>query len=89
MTEITDDVRAVEATLFAAEEALTLNDISQAVGEDVDVPAALEELSGHYAGRGIALVERGKRWHFETAPDLAYVLRREREESRKLSRAAT
>ncbi|RED16400.1 SMC-Scp complex subunit ScpB [Parasphingopyxis lamellibrachiae] len=89
MTEISDDVRAVEAALFAAEEALTLNDIAQAVGEDVDVRAALEELTGHYAGRGIGLVERGKRWHFETAPDLAHVLRREREEPRKLSRAAT
>lgn len=89
MTQISDDVRAVEAALFAAEEALTLNDISQAVGEDIDVRAALDELSGHYAGRGIGLVERGKRWHFETAPDLAHVLRREREEPRKLSRAAT
>jgi len=89
MTEITDDIRAVEAALFAAEEALTLNDISQAVGEDIDVRAALDELSGHYTGRGIGLVERGKRWHFETAPDLAHVLRREREEPRKLSRAAT
>jgi len=89
MTEISDDVRAVEAALFAAEEALTLKDIAQAVGEEIDVPAALDELSGHYAGRGIGLVERGKRWHFETAPDLAYVLRREREEPRKLSRAAT
>ena len=89
MTEISDDVRAVEAALFAAEEALTLNDISQAVGEDVDVSAALVELGAHYAGRGIDLVERGKRWHFETAPDLAYILRREREEPRKLSRAAT
>jgi len=89
MTEISDDVRAVEAALFAAEEALTLKDIAQAVGEEINVPAALDELSGHYAGRGIGLVERGKRWHFETAPDLAYVLRREREEPRKLSRAAT
>lgn len=89
MTEISDDIRAVEAALFAAEEALTLNDIAQAVGEDVDVRAALAELTDHYAGRGIGLVERGKRWHFETAADMAHVLRREREEPRKLSRAAT
>ncbi|MGP1353941.1 MAG: SMC-Scp complex subunit ScpB, partial [Parasphingopyxis sp.] len=89
MTEISDDIRAVEAALFAAEEALTLNDIAQAVGEDVDVRAALAELADHYAGRGIGLVERGKRWHFETAADMAHVLRRECEEPRKLSRAAT
>src|SRR5207253_427061 len=45
-------------------------------------------LQGHYAGRGVELVERGGRWHFQTAADLAHILRREREESRKLSRAA-
>ncbi|HEX8449155.1 MAG TPA: SMC-Scp complex subunit ScpB, partial [Allosphingosinicella sp.] len=38
--------------------------------------------------RGIELVERGGRWHFQTAPDLAFILRRERDETRKLSRAA-
>ncbi len=89
MTEISDDIRAVEAALFAAEDPLTLNDLTQAAGEDIDVRAALEELEAHYEKRGIRLVERGKRWHFETAPDLAHVLRREREEPRKLSRAAT
>jgi segregation and condensation protein B len=35
------------------------------------------------------LVERGGRWQFQTAPDLAHLLRREREQVRKLSRAAT
>ena len=44
--------------------------------------------TAHYAGRGVELVERGGRWHFQTAADLAHILRREREESRKLSRAA-
>ncbi len=41
------------------------------------------------AGAGIELVERAKRWHFQTAGDLAHLLRREREEVRRLSRAAT
>lgn len=86
--EPSDGIRAVEATLFAAEEPLGIDDISAYVGDGIDVPAALAELSAHYAGRGIELVERGHRWHFQTAADLASVLRREREESRKLSRAA-
>ena len=46
------------------------------------------ELAAHYEGRGIELVERGGRWHFQTAPDLAHLLRREREEAARLSRAA-
>jgi tetratricopeptide (TPR) repeat protein len=32
---------------------------------------------------------RGDHWHFQTAPDLAHLLRREREDVRRLSRAAT
>jgi segregation and condensation protein B len=86
--ELDDAVRAVEATLFAAEEPLSPEEIALYVGERIDVAAALVELRGHYAGRGVELVERGDRWHFQTAADLAHILRREREESRRLSRAA-
>ena len=88
MSEIPDDIRAVEATLSAAEEPMTLEEIRDYVGVHVDVAAALAELQLHYGGRGIELVERGKRWHFQTAADLAHLLRRERDEARKLSRAA-
>ena len=88
MKEYADGLRAVEACLFASDEPLAVQDIVDHVGEGVDVKAALEELQALYAGRGIELVERGRRWHFQTAADLAHILRREREESRKLSRAA-
>ncbi|HEU4652114.1 MAG TPA: SMC-Scp complex subunit ScpB [Croceibacterium sp.] len=81
-------VRAVEATLFAAEEPLTAEQLSEHLG-GVDVGEALAELEAHYANRGVRLVERGRRWQFQTAPDLAHLLRREREQARKLSRAAT
>jgi len=88
MRELSDAVRAVEACLFAAEEPLGIDDLVAYVGTNIDVKAALEELEAHYAGRGIELVERGRRWHFQSAADLAHILRREREESRRLSRAA-
>ena len=80
--------RAVEATIFASSEPLTVEEIQAHAGEG-DVAAALEELAQIYTGRGIELVERGGRWHFQTAPDLAHLLRRTREEPRRLSRAAT
>ena len=83
-----DLARAVEATLFAAPEPLSAQQISEHLG-GADVSAALAELRGDYEERGIELVERGGRWHFQTAPDLAHLLRREREEVRRLSRAAT
>jgi segregation and condensation protein B len=81
-------LRSVEATVFASAEPLSVADISLHVGEG-DVAAALSELAERYQGHGIELVERGGRWHFQTAPDLAHLLRRTREEPRRLSRAAT
>ena len=83
-----DLVRAVEATLFAAEQPMTAEELSAHLG-GADVREALRQLEGHYHERGVRLVERGKRWQFQTAPDLAHLLRREREQIRKLSRAAT
>ena len=88
MIEHDPDVRAVEAALFAAEHPMTPEQIRAYVGDSVDVTVALAKLTEHYHGRGIELVQRGKSWHFQTAADLAYLLRREREETRKLSRAA-
>lgn len=88
MTAPDDLVRAVEATLFAAAEPMTAEAISAHLG-GAAVADALAELARHYADRGVRLVERGKRWHFQTAPDLAHLLRREREEVRRLSRAGT
>jgi len=80
--------RSVEVTLFASANPLSVQEIAEHVGGG-DVVAALGQLAAHYEGRGIELVERGGRWHFQTAPDLAHLLRRTREEPRRLSRAAT
>jgi len=87
MIEHDPDIRAVEATLFAAEAPMTISEIHAYVGDGVDVTEALRALEEHYQGRGIELVCRGKAWHFQTAADLSHLLRRESEVSRKLSRA--
>ena len=89
--QLDDTVRAVEATLFASEEPMSVDALAGHLGglETSSVREALLELQAHYESRGIQLVERGKRWHFETAHDLAHLLRREREQVRRLSRAAT
>lgn len=84
---ISDLARAVEALLFASEAPLAADDIARRLDvETVDI--ALKELAESYAGRGINLVERGGRWHFQTAPDMAHLLRETRESARRLSRAA-
>lgn len=83
-----DLTRAVEALLFAATEPLTIEAMRGYLGGGADIRAALAALQAHYAGRGVDLVQRGERWHFQTAADLAHLLRRDRDEPRKLSRAA-
>lgn len=80
-------IRAVEATLFASENPMTISDIRLYVGDDIDIQTALERLESDYMERGITLVQAGDRWHFQTAHDLSHLLRRERAELRKLSRA--
>jgi segregation and condensation protein B len=84
-----DKLRLVEAVLFAAEAPLTPAEVQRHAALSESVLPHLTVLADLYAGRGIELVERGGRWHFQTAADLAHILRREREVSRKLSRAAT
>ena len=86
MTPPDDFTRAVEAVLFAAEAPLTIDSIRAHVGTG-DVRAALDQLTADYAGRGIGIVRRGERWQFQTAPDMVHLLRRDREEPRRLSRA--
>ncbi len=90
MSEMDPTVRAVEAVLFASPEPMSVDSIRAHVGVGKgasDIRTALETLEADYRGRGIALVRRGDRWHFQTAPDLAHLLRRDREEARRLSRA--
>jgi segregation and condensation protein B len=80
--------RMLEALLFAAAEPLSLKDLAGRLPEGVDLAAGLAALADRYASRGVQLVEVAGRWRFQTADDLAFLMTREREEPRRLSRAA-
>jgi segregation and condensation protein B len=80
--------RQVEALLFAAGEPLSAADLARRLPEGADVGAALMALKAVYAGRGVDLVCVADRWRFQTAEDLAYLMTEEREEPRRLSKAA-
>ena len=82
------NLRIAEALLFASSEPLGLNDLATYLSEGADVPAVLAQLAQRYEGRGVTLVHRGDKWAFRTAEDLGFLLRREEQESRTLSRAA-
>jgi segregation and condensation protein B len=78
----------VEALLFAAAEPLGLEDLAGRLPAGVDPAATLAAVEALYQGRGVELARIGDRWRFQTAPDLAFLMTREREEPRRLSKAA-
>ena len=80
--------RQVEALLFAAAGPLSLEDLAKRLPANADVKAAIAELQAAYEGRGVELVCVAGRWRFQTAEDLAFLMTEEREEPRRLSKAA-
>ena len=88
---IDDLERAIEAMLFASDEPLDARQVAGRLGDEMtpgQVKAIIEAIARRHAGSGIELVERGGHWHVQTPADLAHLLRRERDDPRKLSRAA-
>lgn len=83
-----DQLRAVEAILFASAEPLTPNAIRDRLPEGADVGGLLLALRDKYAAGGVQLTEKDGTWAFRTAHDLADVMRVRREVQRKLSRSA-
>jgi segregation and condensation protein B len=65
-----------------------VSDLARRLPEGADVAAALAALSARYEGRGVRLAEVAGRWRFQTAEDLAFLMTEQREEPRRLSRAA-
>jgi segregation and condensation protein B len=88
VSERAQQMRLVEALLFAAGEPLTEEMLGRRLDEVADLRDLLSELAEHYAGRGVNLVRLAGGWAFRTAPDLAGALRIERPVARRLSRAA-
>ncbi len=83
-----EDLRVAEALVFAAAEPLETSAIAARLPDGRDVGAIMSELQRQYADRGVNLVRAAGRWMFRTAPDMAWLLAREEQEKRKLSRAA-
>ena len=88
MSEYLSALRITEAILFAAPEPMTEEALADRISVNVSISLVLDELSKHYADRGVNLKAVGGRWAFRTAPDLASFLEIEVKVNRKLSRAA-
>ena len=83
-----EDIRTVEAILFAAEEPLDTPNIADKLNANADVPAIMTAIAEKYDGAGFNLQKTGNKWVFRTAPDLAHALQKHVVQQRRLSRAA-
>ena len=89
VTEIdAENVRIVEAILFAAEEPLDLANIADKLPADVDTTVIVEAVRVKYEGAGFNLQRIGDKFAFRSAADLAHVLQKHVVQQRRLSRAA-
>ena len=85
---MSETAREIEALLFAASGPLTVEDLAKRLLEGADVEGGLAELSDLYAGRGVVLANVAGGWRFQTAEALAWLMTEERDEPRRLSKAA-
>jgi len=83
-----DELRLLEALLFAAPSPVDEDGIKQRLPEGVDIAALIAELTAFYAPRGVNIVRVAGGWTIRTAPDLAPRLKLTQKVGRKLSRAA-
>ena len=86
--ETHEQMRICEALLFASDRPLSSIALAEQLPEGSDVDDILKALQDKYADAGVNLVEVAGKWMFQTAYDLAFLLRKEEEKERKLSRAA-
>jgi segregation and condensation protein B len=86
--ERAEELRILEAVLFAADEPLDEKALAGRLPADADVHTLLLQLQQEYASRGVNLVRVGGKWSLRTAGDLAWILTRETVVTKKLSRAA-
>jgi len=86
--ERAEELRILEALLFAADEPLDEKTLAARLPDGADVRALLQQLQNEYALRGVNIVRVGGKWSLRTAGDLAWLLTRETVVTKKLSRAA-
>ena len=80
--------RIAEALFFASKDPIGLDVIKQRMPDGIEADQVVAQLQRDYAHRGVTLVQVAEKFMFRTADDLGYLLSREREEPRKLSKAA-
>ena len=88
-SEHMDNLRVLEALLFAASEPLDAESMKARLPKGSNLNKLLSLLKAQYENRGVNLVKTGNKWSFKTAQDLSSMMKKEKIVQRKLSKAAT
>ncbi|QWW69278.1 SMC-Scp complex subunit ScpB [Rhizobium sp. WYJ-E13] len=80
--------RIAEALVFASAQPVSEGFIIERLPKGFDAHEIMLRLKEQYAPRGVNLVQIDSAWAFRTAADLSFVIRRDENEVKKLSRAA-
>ena len=88
-SEHMDNLRVLEALLFAASEPLDAESMKARLPKASNLNKLLSLLKAQYENRGVNLVKTGNKWSFKTAQDLSSMMKKEKIVQRKLSKAAT
>ena len=88
-SEHMDNLRVLEALLFAASEPLDAESMKARLPKGSNLNKLLSLLKAQYENRGVNLVKTANKWSFKTAQDLSSMMKKEKIVQRKLSKAAT
>ena len=88
MADRAESLRIIEAMLFAAAEPLSVAAFGEFLPSGVDVVALLADLAANYENRGVNIVQVAGKFALRTAPDMGSLLRREKIEQKRLTKAA-
>ena len=88
MADRAESLRIIEAMLFAAAEPLSVAAFGEFLPSGVDVGALLADLAANYENRGVNIVQVAGKFALRTAPDMGSLLRREKIEQKRLTKAA-
>lgn len=87
LSDFNDQLRAVEALLFASSDPIDEKTLTEILPESADIEKIIEKIQDFYKGRGVELKKINNKWMFKTASDLSFIMQKEAKVQKKLSKA--
>ena len=82
------NLNILEAIIFSSTEPVHENDLKEKINDKNKFNSYIDQLINFYSNRGINLIKTGEYWSFRTSPKLKDVLTIQKNQKRKLSKAA-